>query len=167
MAQAATMGPPLSPKEIRRSGRRSIPSASTSASKSPDLDPAPKQKEIINRPGLASNNSNGRQKRLKQEDLDELVDDRKNGSAPSTSSASSTHGASINGRAKRKPKEKEKEKDKQPVLDAVMSEAIPGQADNPAINGAEEEEQGITRCICGSTGASFIFSPQFDLLSSP
>ncbi|KAF9465047.1 hypothetical protein BDZ94DRAFT_1255182 [Collybia nuda] len=154
MAQAAAMGPPLSPKEIRRSGRRSIPSASTSASKSPDLDPAPKQKEIIHRPALASNNSNGRQKRLKQEDFDELVDDRKNASAPSTSSMSSTHGAPISGRTKRKPKEKEKEKekDKQPVMEVIVSEAVPGQADSAVINGTEEEEQGITRCICGSTG---------------
>jgi hypothetical protein len=154
MAQAATMGPPLSPKEIRRSGRRSIPSASTSASKSPDLDPAPKQKEITNRPALTSNSS-GRQKRLKQEDLDELVDDRKNGSAPSTSSASSTHGTTTNGRTKRKAKEKEK--DKQVVIDVAVGEVIAGQPGNPLINAPEEEEQGITRCVCGSTGMFFIF----------
>jgi hypothetical protein len=145
MAQAATMGPPLSPREPRRSGRRSIPSTSTSASKSPDSDPAPKQKEISQRPPLASNNSSGRQKRLKQEDYDDPPDDHKNGSASSTPSGSSTHGTS-NGRNKRKAKEI-----KQPA-DVVVNEGPPGTTGDPLPNAPEEEEQGITRCVCGSTG---------------
>jgi hypothetical protein len=147
MAQAATMGPPLSPRETRRSGRRSLPSASTSASKSPDSDPAPRQKEILNRPPLTSNNSNGRQKRLKQEDFEETVDERKNGSAPSTSS---THAITA-GRAKRKAKDK----DKQVTLEAIPGDDTVESSQNLPLDAPEEEEQGITRCVCGSTGDFF------------
>ncbi|KAF8070486.1 hypothetical protein FPV67DRAFT_1487563 [Lyophyllum atratum] len=146
MAQAATMGPPLSPRETRRSGRRSLPSASTSASKSPDSDPAPRQKEISHRPPLTSNNSSGRQKRLKQEDVDENVDERKNGSAPSTSSTSSTHALTA-GRAKRKAKDK----DKQATAEAASGGDAVDASQNVPLDAPEEEEQGITRCVCGST----------------
>ncbi|KAG5648481.1 hypothetical protein DXG03_003092 [Asterophora parasitica] len=148
MAQAAAMGPPLSPRETRRSGRRSLPSASTSASKSPDSDPAPRQKESSTRPPLTSNNSSGRHKRPKQEDLDDAVDDRKNGSAPSTSSTSSH--AIAAGRTKRKPKDKEK--DKQVTLETTPVDEAADTTHNPAPDVPEEEEQGITRCVCGSTG---------------
>ncbi|GLB37456.1 putative PHD-finger [Lyophyllum shimeji] len=141
------MGPPLSPRETRRSGRRSLPSASTSASKSPDSDPPPRQKESSSRPPLASNNSSGRQKRLKQEDFDEAVDDRKNGSVPSTSSTSSTQAAAA-GRAKRKTKEK----DKQLTVETVANEDTVEAIQHLPLDAAEEEEQGITRCVCGSTG---------------
>ncbi|KAG5342690.1 hypothetical protein C0989_010658 [Termitomyces sp. Mn162] len=146
MAQAATMGPPLSPRETRRSGRRSHPSASASVSKSPDSDPPPRQKELPTRPPLTSSTSNGRQKRLKQEDLEDTVDDRKNGSAPSTSSSSSTNP----GRAKRKPKDKDK--DKQVALETTISADTVDSAQNPPPDAPEDEEQGITRCVCGSTG---------------
>jgi len=145
MAQAATMGPPLSPREPRRSGRRSVPSTSTSASKSPDSDPAPRHKEILHRPPLASNNSSGRQKRLKQEDYDDPPDERKNGSAASTSSGSSTHGAS-NGRTKRKAKENKQ------LTEVASNERPAGLIGDPPLDAPEEEEQGITRCVCGSTG---------------
>ncbi|KAG6820736.1 hypothetical protein H0H93_012382 [Arthromyces matolae] len=148
MAQAATMGPPLSPRETRRSGRRSVPSASASASKSPDSDPPPKQKEIPNRPPLTSNNSTARQKRLKQEDVDDIVDDRKNGSAPSTSSSSSNSTTNSN-----RTKRKLKDKDKQVAIEPVVSEdIIEDPSLNPPLDVPEEEEQGITRCVCGSTG---------------
>lgn len=135
MAQAATMGPPLSPRETRRSGRRSLPSASTSASKSPDSDT---QKEA-NR-----HTNSGRQKRLKQEDLEDAVDDRKNGPAPSTSSTSSTNA----GRTKRK-------KDKQVAPETMSPADTVDSAQNPPLDAAEDEEQGITRCVCGSTGEPF------------
>ncbi|KAG6897906.1 hypothetical protein C0992_009390 [Termitomyces sp. T32_za158] len=137
MAQAATMGPPLSPRETRRSGRRSLPSASTSASKSPDSDP---QKEA-NRP---TSTTSGRQKRLKQEDLEDAVDDRKNGSAPSTSSTSSTNPS----RMKRKPKDK----DKQVAPETMAPADTVDSAQNLPLDAPEDEEQGITRCVCGSTG---------------
>ncbi|KAG6841895.1 hypothetical protein C0991_005625 [Blastosporella zonata] len=140
MAQAATMGPPLSPRETRRSGRRSIPSTSTSASKSPDSDPPP-------RPILPTNNS---KKRLKQEDLDDPVEDRKNTSAPSTSSNSSTTLANAPSRNKRKPKDKDK--DKQATLDPIASDEAIDTSQLPPQDAPEEEEQGITRCVCGSTG---------------
>jgi hypothetical protein len=141
------MGPPLSPREPRRSGRRSIPSTSTSASKSPDSDPAPRQKEVPPRPPLASNNSGGRQKRLKQEDYDDPPDERKNGSPASTPSGSSIHGTS-NGRNKRKAKENKQ------LID-VSNEGHGGLIGNPPLDAPEEEEQGITRCVCGSTGTFF------------
>lgn len=147
MAQAATMGPPLSPRETRRSGRRSLPSASTSASKSPDSDPPPRQKEQAHRPPLASNNSSGRQKRLKQEELEEPVEDRKNASAPSTSNNSTP--AVTTGRTKRKPKDK----DKQIHLEIPSGGDTLDRVENPPAD-APEEEQGITRCVCGSTGTS-------------
>lgn len=152
MAQAAAMGPPLSPRETRRSGRHSLPSASTSTSKSPDSDPVPGQKDIPQRPPLSSSNSSARNKRLKQEDLEESVDDRKNGSAPSHSSASSTHGLP-NGRTKRKAKEKEKLQ----VITDLVAEIPPGSGEDLAGEGPEEEEQGITRCVCGSTGMYHFF----------
>ena len=145
MAHAATMGPPLSPRETRRSGRRSIPSAS--ASKSPDSDPPPRQKEIQHRPPLSSNNSTGRQKRLKQEDYDDPADERKNSSAASTSSGSSAQAAN-NGRTKRKAKENKQ------AVEVAVNESAAGLIGDPPIDGPEEEEQGITRCVCGSTGTS-------------
>jgi hypothetical protein len=144
MAQAATMGPPLSPREPRRSGRRSVPSTSTSTSKSPDSDQAPRQKENLPRPPLASNNSNGRQRRPKQEDNDDPPDERINGSAASTPPGNSVHGTS-NGRNKRKAKES-----KQPA--DVSNDGPVNLIGNPPLDTPEEEEQGITRCVCGSTG---------------
>ncbi|KAF5386226.1 hypothetical protein D9615_002235 [Tricholomella constricta] len=130
-------------------GRRSLPSASTSASKSPDSDPAPRQKESSNRPPLTSNNSSGRQKRLKQEDFEDTVDERKNGSVPSTSSTSSTHAITA-GRTKRKAKDKDK--DKQVTVEAITTGDAVDSSQNPPPDAPEEEEQGITRCVCGSTG---------------
>ncbi|KAG6857677.1 hypothetical protein H0H87_004093 [Tephrocybe sp. NHM501043] len=145
------MGPPLSPRETRRSGRRSLPSTSTSASKSPDSDPPPRQKDFPPRPPLPSNNSNGRQKRLKQEDIDDAVDDRKNPPAPSTSSTSSTTTTTAAaGRNKRKPKDKDK--DKQVTLEPIHVTHNIESPQNPPLDAPEEEEQGITRCVCGSTG---------------
>ncbi|KAG6832591.1 hypothetical protein H0H92_014427 [Tricholoma furcatifolium] len=143
MAQAVAMGPPLSPRETRRSGRRSLPSASTSASKSPDSDPPP------NRPSLTSTNSSGRQKRLKQEDYEDPADDKKNYSAPSVSSSSSTN---TTGAARTKRKSKDKDKDKQAPLEPSVSDNVVEPSPNPPPDVAEEEEQGITRCVCGSTG---------------
>lgn len=144
MAQAATMGPPLSPREPRRSGRRSAP-FSSAPSKSPDSDLVPRQKDFPLRPALVSNNSsnNSRNKRPKQEDFDDPIDDKKNGSSHSSSS---TNGAP-NGRTKRKPKEKDKQV---AVLDNVTDTSLPPVEDVPA-DVAEDDEQGITRCVCGST----------------
>ncbi|KAJ6593946.1 hypothetical protein B0H19DRAFT_1205351 [Mycena capillaripes] len=93
-------------------------------SKSPDSDP-------LVRP-----------KRLKQEDIDHGVD----GHAPSIASSTSS---TSNGRARRKTKEKEKEnkgaeKDR-PRTDDPPPDAAPDGAQQPA----EEEENGVTRCICG------------------
>lgn len=114
---------PQSPTAARR--RRQFPSPSIS--KSPDSDP-------LTRP-----------KRLKQEDIDHGVD----GTAPSV--ASSTSSAS-NGRARRKPKEREKETGKNSEKDRPHTDEQPADAAPDAAQpAAEEEENGVTRCICGST----------------
>ncbi|KAF9033311.1 hypothetical protein BDZ89DRAFT_1063055 [Hymenopellis radicata] len=144
MAQASSMGPPLSPRETRRSGRRSAHSGSTSTSKSPDSDPMPRPKDVPQRPSLPSNNSGGRGKRLKQEDVDDTVVDRKNGHSGSTTSSSSAQGAPT-GRSRRKKKDKDEDiVPDDPPEDMVDDELAQDAAD-------EDEEQSVTRCVCGST----------------
>ncbi|KAJ7770201.1 hypothetical protein DFH07DRAFT_806067 [Mycena maculata] len=113
---------PASPTTRRRSGIPSI-------SKSPDSD---RPKDPFPRP-----------KRLKQEDIDPVVDVHPPSIASSTSSTS-------NIRAKRKTKEKDKDKDKLaekeiPRTDEPAPDAAPDAQQPPA----EEEENGVTRCICG------------------
>ncbi|KAJ7132764.1 hypothetical protein C8R43DRAFT_1023224 [Mycena crocata] len=112
---------PQSPTAARRRSNRPFPSPSIS--KSPDSD-------AIVRP-----------KRLKQEDIDPGVD------VPAPSIASSTSSAS-NGRAKRKTKDKDKERDKDKTgeKDHPRTDEPAPDASQPA---AEEEENGVTRCICG------------------
>lgn len=135
------MGPPLSPRETRRSGRRSAPSVSASASKSPDSD-QPTTKE---RPNTSRASANHRNKRLKQEDYDEIADDRKNNSVSSASSGFNI----ANGKGKRKSKDKQEKQSTSGVNEdpEVVVE------DPPQDPIEDEEEQGITRCVCGSSGA--------------
>lgn len=152
MAQASSMGPPLSPRETRRSGRRSAHSGSTGTSKSPDSDPMPRPKDAPQRPALASHNSGSKSKRMKQEDLDDVVAERKNGNSGSTTSSSSTQGAA-SGRSRRKKKDKDEDL---PTEDAMEEDGEEEAAQDP--DGEDEEEQGITRCVCGSAGASFSYS---------
>ncbi|KAI0047757.1 hypothetical protein FA95DRAFT_1190226 [Auriscalpium vulgare] len=144
MAQVATMGPPLSPRETRRSGRRAAPSHSASTSKSPDSpasESTPRSSQNIARPSLPSSNTSARNKRSKQEDVDEPPDEPlKNG----TNGTALTNGAA---RSKRKGKEKEK-----PVLGLAI-DAIKTDTPDIVMDVIEpDEEQGVTRCVCGSTG---------------
>jgi hypothetical protein len=147
MAQAAAMGPPLSPRETRRSGRRSAHSTSTSASKSPDSPT--EEARTSARPSLTTSNSSGRSKRFKQEDLEHSVEEHEK-SATVTAPNGTAHGNG-NGRTKRKGKEK-------PLNDSSTDTAAKSSGgpsrDLSLGDAAEEEEQGITRCVCGSTGAS-------------
>ncbi|KAJ7188187.1 hypothetical protein C8R46DRAFT_1242327 [Mycena filopes] len=100
--------------------RRPFPSP---ISKSPDSDP-------LTRP-----------KRLKVEDIDPGVDVHEPSVASSTSS---------NGRARRKPREKERDKEKGPEKDRLRTDdPDPDPALDAAQPAAEEEESGVTRCICG------------------
>jgi hypothetical protein len=139
-----SMGPPLSPRETRRSGRRSAPSISASASKSPDSDqPPPKERSNTSRTAHAS--ANHRNKRLKQEDCDEVVDDRKHNSASSASSGFNNG----NGKGKRKGKDKHEKQSN----NGVNEEAEVVVEDPPQDTVEDEEEQGITRCVCGSSGS--------------
>ncbi|OJA11701.1 hypothetical protein AZE42_02091 [Rhizopogon vesiculosus] len=143
------MGPPLSPRETRRSGRRSAPSASGSTSKSPDSpasESLPRTKEGTTRPTLPSSTSNNRTKRLKQEDPEEPIP-TKNAHANGTNSS---HGNS-NGRAKRKANGKEKNL---PSTDQLIESASNKHSNSHTGSAADlqdddSEEQGITRCICG------------------
>ncbi|KAJ7647288.1 hypothetical protein FB45DRAFT_892967 [Roridomyces roridus] len=116
---------PQSPTAARRRSGRPLPSPSIS--KSPDSD---RPKDSVPRP-----------KRLKQEDIEPGVDAQ----LPSIdSSASSTS----NGRAKRKTKEKDREKDKSSEKDG-QDPPTDAAAPDTAQPAAEEEENGVTRCICG------------------
>lgn len=148
MANVATMGPPPSPKEPRRSGRRTAPSASTSKSPagSPASDSGPKPKETSHRPSLSSSSSSSKSKRNKQEENDEPLEEiHKNG----------TDGSG-NSRSKRKPKEKEKGVSVVEILgseEVLQSDALGGDAAGEPEE--EDEEAGITRCICGGTGTFF------------
>lgn len=152
MANASEMGPPLSPRETRRSGRRSAQSASASSSKSPDSPvsesaantpahpPRPSRENSGHgrRPSLSSHNSNGRSKRLKQEDIDEGVGE--------DSTSNGTAGTATNGRGRRKVKDKNSG-----ATDIVVDDAAGG--DHARREGAPaEEEPSVTRCVCGSTG---------------
>ncbi|KAI6040297.1 hypothetical protein EDC04DRAFT_2678434 [Pisolithus marmoratus] len=150
MAQAITMGPPSSPRETRRSGRRSAPSASASTSKSPDSpasESTPRNKDS-SRPALSSAPSNGRSKRPKQEDHDDGIP-HKNGHA----NGSASNNGNANGRARRKGKEKEKDKAQQTSdvpIESISSKLGSSSTTSTAEPHEEEvEEQGITRCICG------------------
>ncbi|KAL0956580.1 hypothetical protein HGRIS_002718 [Hohenbuehelia grisea] len=156
MAQPATMGPPLSPREPRRSGRRSAPSASASTSKSPDSDaPPPRTKEPSQRPPLPSTSSGAKSKRPKVEDGDDPVEDARtvNGSANGTPSTSTQGNGGSNGRAKRKPKEKDKQSS---VADSVSepisrkSKQVVVEVEEVPVDPQDDEAEGITRCVCGS-----------------
>ncbi|KAF5354849.1 hypothetical protein D9756_005328 [Leucocoprinus leucothites] len=147
MAQAATMGPPLSPREIRRSGRRSAPSAT---SKSPDSDLPPRQKENTHRPSQSSATAN-RGKRTKDEP-DDHNDDRKHPASATHSTASNSSSANTKGKRKNKDKDKDKDREKQRLSIDAAAESLQDPQDDKAIDPVEEEEQGITRCVCGSNG---------------
>ena len=147
----ATMGPPLSPRETRRSGRRSAPSVSASTSKSPDSDQPPRSKDTSSRGPSSSTGSGGRNKRLKQEDFEEPPDDRKHYPASSVASSVSNNTS----KTKRKTKDKEKDKDKQePNVD--LGDQDLASVENQVKDPPEEEEQGITRCVCGSAGTLYV-----------
>jgi hypothetical protein len=150
MAQVATMGPPLSPRETRRSGRRSAPSGSTSTSKSPDSPSSESAPRLptVNR----SSSSTSSRKRTKQDEPEDPPDElHKNGSNGTSNGVPPLQNG--NGRTKRKGKEKEK-----PVLNLAIDSIVAedGQPDVALeLNGdpdAEDEEQGVTRCVCGNAG---------------
>ncbi|GBE80614.1 predicted protein [Sparassis crispa] len=146
MANVATMGPPPSPKEPRRSGRRTVPSASTSKSPagSPASDTAPKSKDSSNRPPVSSSANSGKGKRGKQEDQDEALE-----GAPK-------NGINGNGNARAKRKGGSKDKDKTSTTDGGVDtpRAETHGGDTAAQPEEEEEEEaGVTRCICEGTGA--------------
>ena len=149
MAQTATMGPPLSPRETRRSGRRSAPSASTSTSKSPDSpasESTSRNKDPASRPASSITTNNGRSKRPKQEDPDDTIS-HKNGHSNSSASHPTT-----NARAKRKGKEKVQQSADLPI-ESTSNKTGRSPTSGSTDPQEDAEEQGITRCICGMNGA--------------
>jgi hypothetical protein len=154
MAQVAMMGPPLSPRETRRSGRRSAPSGSTSTSKSPDSPNSESAPRLVT--ANRSSSSTSSRKRTKQEDLDDPPDDPHKSASNGTPNGV-TPLQNGNGRTKRKGKEKEK-----PVLDLAIDSIIAEREQTDIVldlntePDAEEEEQGVTRCVCGNAGMPFL-----------
>ncbi|RDX54850.1 hypothetical protein OH76DRAFT_844616 [Lentinus brumalis] len=147
MANVAAMGPPPSPKEPRRSGRRPAPSSSKSPAGSPPSEVNPKSKDNAPRPSLNPNHSNGRSKRAKNEEFDEPLEE-----VPTVRNGVSTNGGSV------RTKRKAKEKDRIPLSLLIPSDDIDGNTEAVGDDGAgetgegEEEEGGITRCICQKYG---------------
>lgn len=156
MANVATMGPPPSPKEPRRSGRRPMPSSSKSPAGSPPSEAAPKPKDHASKPSLNPSHTNGRTKRAKNEDIDEPLEELpKNG-------VNGNGGAS---RSKRKGKEKEKmalvvtipQNENQENVELVGEDGV-------GETGEDEEEGGVTRCICAWLAP---FHPRRSLILCP
>lgn len=133
------MGPPLSPREIRRSGRRSAPSAN---SKSPDSD-LPRHRDNPPRPPQSAPS---RTKRTRDDQEDHL-EDRKHSASATHSSASNSSSAV--------PKAKRKSRDKRRSSADIALDTPHEPQDTTTTDPADEEEQGITRCVCGSNGWFF------------
>jgi hypothetical protein len=110
----------------------------------------PRLKE--NRPTLPSSSSS-RSKRSKQEEIDEPFEDVPK---PPTNHQN-------NGRNKRKPKDKQSTPTP-PSIDNNHTQKDARVSEEPADTSAQEEE-GITRCICGNAG-SFTSWPYPALLTS-
>jgi hypothetical protein len=96
---------------------------------------------------MSSASVNGRNRRPKQEDIDDAPDERKTLSAPSVASNASTQPNSI-----AKGKRKAKEKDKHQAPEETDGTPPPEDADGPDGDNPDEEEQGVTRCVCGNNG---------------
>jgi hypothetical protein len=117
---------------------------SKSPAGSPTSESAPKSKDSSHRPSLSNGSNSNRSKRAKNEDVDlSLEEIHKNGVSGTT-----------NGRSKRKGKEKDKTTI---TTDAPLDEGSTTVEDAPEegeLQEEEEEEQGITRCICQEAGES-------------
>ncbi|KAH9929604.1 uncharacterized protein BXZ73DRAFT_48020 [Epithele typhae] len=137
------MGPPPSPKEPRRSGRRPAASSSKSPDGSPPSEGQPKPRDNTIRPSLISSQNNTRTKRAKNEEIEEPLEElAKNGI--------SGNGSSI--RSKRKGKDKDKAALVLQIPNDGMDHEVEAVGDE-AENG-EDEEGGVTRCICQKYGES-------------
>ncbi|KAI0823369.1 hypothetical protein BC628DRAFT_1325067 [Trametes gibbosa] len=152
MANVATMGPPPSPKEPRRSGRRPAASSSKSPAGSPPSEATPKPKDPPSRPSLNTTQSNGRNKRAKNEDIDEPLEELPKNAVNGNGGAS---------RSKRKGKEKEKMALVVQIPQDENQENVELVGDDGTVeNGEDEEESGVTRCICEDEGDQGEFMAQ-------
>jgi hypothetical protein len=155
------MGPQSLSREPRRSGRRSAHSHSNSNSTSTSRSiHSPPPAESRSKEGLTSgkqfdSNESGRNgKGLQQDDFEDRVGDSRKSVAASSASSSST-ALNSNGRTNRKGKEKHKVS-----VEAATSSIQPtksnGSSRDLSVSALDEDEdEGITRCICESDGRLF------------
>jgi hypothetical protein len=151
MPNSASHEPPT-----RRSGRRSAASVSTSTSKTPD-SPADELKELPSRPSLVGSHSSGRGRRLKEEDIEEAEEERD----PTSSNNGLTNGrAKRRGRVAIQTEGESMDVGENGVKKGSREASVDGEAPptQPTVDGEEEEENDITRCICGNIGAALVFS---------
>lgn len=163
MAQAALMGPPLSPREPRRSGRRAPAPISTSSltpdSPRPPDSPASahtfSRKENGHRPTLSSANSSG-SGRSKRSAKPDDQDDPHNALQEHPQNATTRTSPPTNPKNKRKPKDKERPPPIQ-IL-AVSLPSAPEIVEDGEVDPipGDEEDSSVTRCICGRQDAGAI-----------
>ncbi|TDL25956.1 hypothetical protein BD410DRAFT_895425 [Rickenella mellea] len=159
MAQPASMAPPLSPREPRRSNRRSAPSTSTSTSKSsgspsPESTIPPPLKDsdlssAASRSGASSGAPSARSKRAKDDNDEPLAEEHRHKRKPSLSSINVPN---TNPPNKRNNKRKSKEKNNtrvDPHVDVATGELLEGAVDQPERRKEVNEDGSITRCVCG------------------
>ncbi|EIN11927.1 hypothetical protein PUNSTDRAFT_142135 [Punctularia strigosozonata HHB-11173 SS5] len=160
MAQAALMGPPLSPREPRRSGRRAPAPISTSSltpdSPRPPDSPASahthSRKENGHRPTLSSANSSG-SGRSKRSAKPDDHDDPHNALQEHPQNATSRTSPLTNSKNKRRTKDKER-----PPPIQILTEpgfTAPDNVEDGEVDPilGDEEDSSITRCICGRQDA--------------
>lgn len=126
-------------------------SMSKSPAGSPTSESAPKSKDSSHRPSLSSSGNSNRSKRAKNEDVDLTLEEiHKNGV-----------GGTTNGRSKRKGKEKDKAALAADAPLDDVSTLVEDATEEGELQEEEEEEQGITRCICQEAGESRGFAASY------
>ncbi|TFY53826.1 hypothetical protein EVJ58_g9229, partial [Rhodofomes roseus] len=121
----------------------------------PVADPAPKPKENGQRPPPPAFNNSNKTKRSKQEEHDDVLEERKNG----------TNGNG-NARARRKGKDKDRNLVTLDNIEHIVGEDEHGDAlleEGLLDPEAEDEEGGITRCICGDEDGQGGFMAQCEM----
>jgi hypothetical protein len=165
------MGPPLSPREPRRSGRRALPAPISTSSLTPDSPRPPDspasahthiRKENGHRPALSSANSSTSGKSKRSSKLDDHDD---------TQTALQDHPQNATARATppaNPKKRKGKDKDRPPPIQIITQ---PAHISTDNVEDAEaegipgdEEDSSVTRCICGRQDAGPLQALSFSFL---
>lgn len=155
MAQVDLMPPPTLSKEPRRSGRRSHPSTSTSKSSgspSPDTTGAAAQKVLESVSAVRFSSSASARSRRNKDDVDDILDESQTKSISPSGNAKTV---SSSKRSQRKGKERlSKLENYIGADDTKRNQGI--LQDTSTDNVEEDEDAGITRCVCEGRGAHFI-----------